>query len=128
MSGDHRQPGLVRRWRRPRSRAHESGPPENATTMASPGAAGAVLAKNRRSSARTGLRARDPDSGSGGGEGIRTPDTRIMIPLLYQLSYTAPSKRDDSGSSWAKAPRALHEARRAPEYRTESPQTLRRIA
>ncbi len=27
------------------------------------------------------------DSGSGGG--IRTPDTRIMIPLLYQLSYTA---------------------------------------
>ncbi len=26
---------------------------------------------------------------SGGGGGIRTPDTGIMIPLLYQLSYTA---------------------------------------
>ena len=25
----------------------------------------------------------------GGGGGIRTPDTGIMIPLLYQLSYTA---------------------------------------
>jgi hypothetical protein len=23
------------------------------------------------------------------GAGIRTPDTRIMIPLLYQLSYAA---------------------------------------
>ena len=26
---------------------------------------------------------------SGGGAGIRTPDQGIMIPLLYQLSYTA---------------------------------------
>ena len=25
----------------------------------------------------------------GGGAGIRTPDQGIMIPLLYQLSYTA---------------------------------------
>lgn len=25
----------------------------------------------------------------GSGEGNRTPDTRIMIPLLYQLSYPA---------------------------------------
>ena len=25
----------------------------------------------------------------GDGGGIRTPDPRIMIPLLYQLSYTA---------------------------------------
>ena len=28
----------------------------------------------------------------GGGAGTRTPDTGIMIPLLYQLSYTAPRK------------------------------------
>ena len=27
--------------------------------------------------------------GIGSGEGTRTPDTRIMIPLLYQLSYSA---------------------------------------
>ncbi len=27
---------------------------------------------------------------NGGGAGTRTPDTGIMIPLLYQLSYTAP--------------------------------------
>ncbi len=26
---------------------------------------------------------------NGGGAGTRTPDTGIMIPLLYQLSYTA---------------------------------------
>jgi hypothetical protein len=29
---------------------------------------------------------------NGGGAGTRTPDTGIMIPLLYQLSYTAPRK------------------------------------
>ena len=29
---------------------------------------------------------------NGGGAGTRTPDTGIMIPLLYQLSYTAPGK------------------------------------
>jgi hypothetical protein len=29
---------------------------------------------------------------NGGGAGTRTPDTGIMIPLLYQLSYTATSK------------------------------------
>lgn len=29
---------------------------------------------------------------NGGGAGTRTPDTGIMIPLLYQLSYTAPKK------------------------------------
>jgi hypothetical protein len=28
---------------------------------------------------------------NGGGAGTRTPDTGIMIPLLYQLSYTATS-------------------------------------
>ena len=25
------------------------------------------------------------------GEGSRTPDTRIMIPMLYQLSYAGPT-------------------------------------
>lgn len=30
----------------------------------------------------------------GGGAGTRTPDTGIMIPLLYQLSYTAPEKSE----------------------------------
>ncbi len=30
---------------------------------------------------------------NGGGAGTRTPDTGIMIPLLYQLSYTAPGKK-----------------------------------
>ena len=29
----------------------------------------------------------------GGGGGIRTPDTGIMIPLLYRLSYAAPPRR-----------------------------------
>ena len=29
---------------------------------------------------------------NGGGAGTRTPDTGIMIPLLYQLSYTATRK------------------------------------
>ncbi len=29
---------------------------------------------------------------NGGGAGTRTPDTGIMIPLLYQLSYTAPGQ------------------------------------
>ena len=32
-----------------------------------------------------------PIKSSGGG--ARTPDTRIMIPLLYQLSYTAKTSR-----------------------------------
>jgi hypothetical protein len=31
---------------------------------------------------------------NGGGAGTRTPDTGIMIPLLYQLSYTAPEKSE----------------------------------
>ena len=26
---------------------------------------------------------------NGGGEGFRTPDPRLMSPLLYHLSYTA---------------------------------------
>ena len=30
---------------------------------------------------------------NGGGAGTRTPDTGIMIPLLYQLSYTAPENQ-----------------------------------
>lgn len=30
---------------------------------------------------------------NGGGAGTRTPDTGIMIPLLYQLSYTATVER-----------------------------------
>src|SRR3970040_27934 len=30
----------------------------------------------------------------GGGAGIRTPDQGIMIPLLYQLSYTATEGND----------------------------------
>lgn len=34
----------------------------------------------------------------GTGAGTRTPDTRIMIPLLYQLSYTGMGT-DDSGTS-----------------------------
>jgi hypothetical protein len=35
---------------------------------------------------------------NGGGAGTRTPDTGIMIPLLYQLSYTAPkSEAYDTG-------------------------------
>src|SRR5690242_6877140 len=29
---------------------------------------------------------------TGGGGGIRTPDTGIMIPLLYRLSYAAQSR------------------------------------
>jgi hypothetical protein len=33
-----------------------------------------------------------PKNSSGGG--ARTPDTRIMIPLLYQLSYTAKTSRE----------------------------------
>jgi hypothetical protein len=31
---------------------------------------------------------------NGGGAGTRTPDTGIMIPLLYQLSYTATGEFD----------------------------------
>jgi hypothetical protein len=34
---------------------------------------------------------------NGGGAGTRTPDTGIMIPLLYQLSYTAPGSPETSG-------------------------------
>jgi hypothetical protein len=32
---------------------------------------------------------RNGEGKNGGGAGTRTPDTGIMIPLLYQLSYTA---------------------------------------
>lgn len=32
---------------------------------------------------------RKSEEENGGGAGTRTPDTGIMIPLLYQLSYTA---------------------------------------
>lgn len=32
---------------------------------------------------------RQGEQENGGGAGTRTPDTGIMIPLLYQLSYTA---------------------------------------
>ncbi len=31
---------------------------------------------------------------NGGGAGTRTPDTGIMIPLLYRLSYAAPEKSE----------------------------------
>ncbi len=37
-------------------------------------------------------RKRNTGEKNGGGAGTRTPDTGIMIPLLYQLSYTAPKK------------------------------------
>jgi hypothetical protein len=40
----------------------------------------------RMSKLRLSGRVRNRD---GDGGGIRTPDPRIMIPLLYQLSYTA---------------------------------------
>ena len=35
------------------------------------------------------VRVRKKRKKNGGGAGTRTPDTGIMIPLLYQLSYTA---------------------------------------
>jgi hypothetical protein len=35
---------------------------------------------------------RNREEENGGGAGTRTPDTGIMIPLLYQLSYTATRK------------------------------------
>ena len=37
---------------------------------------------------------RNKEGKNGGGAGTRTPDTGIMIPLLYQLSYTATGEFD----------------------------------
>ena len=39
----------------------------------------------------------------GGQKGIRTPDTRIFSPLLYQLSYLAKSAANDSSFSIPKS-------------------------
>jgi hypothetical protein len=38
------------------------------------------------------MRKKEKRTNYGGGAGTRTPDTGIMIPLLYQLSYTATRK------------------------------------
>ena len=41
---------------------------------------------------------REASHQNGTGAGIRTPDKRIMIPLLYQLSYTG-TAADDSATA-----------------------------
>src|SRR5437867_5931221 len=78
------------RRRRPRSSAVESAPPLTAISRRLPGG---TAHGPRRAQRRTGSSRRNRMVGGGmlgGGAGTRTPDTEIMILLLYQLSYAAP--------------------------------------
>ena len=74
----------------------ESAPPLTATSTRSPEETRASR-NARRTIGSSRLKRRRACEVGGGGAGTRTPDTEIMILLLYQLSYAAEPRIEMGG-------------------------------
>src|SRR6185503_14792076 len=81
----------------PTRSAVESAPPLTATSSRTPRGTSQGPSRARRRIGSSRRRRAREGGGNGGGAGTRTPDTEIMILLLYQLSYAAAEAFDASG-------------------------------